>query len=128
MKRYSEKILDKKYNMNIIEIIKGIQERLHELIDIEDQLYLMLQKYKYTLAKSPESILYDIKRVIKKVQRNISYELKVLSKVVHNQHIDVSDSVNTGYSSTVREKSKPTKFSCSVNLFELDNHEKVTNF
>ncbi len=63
------------------EFLLNMQIRLYELVEIEDKLLNIIKisnsKYK--------DILYESKKLLRKVQKNISYELKILNNVVHSR-------------------------------------------
>jgi hypothetical protein len=66
---------------NDLECIKRIQQRLIELIEIENTVYHIINKSLHI-----HEIHKDAKMLLKKVQRNISHELKILSTVVHTNY------------------------------------------
>lgn len=63
-------------------VLFSIQQRLFELIEIEEQLLNMYTRYKFT----PKAVKQDIKKVITKVQYSISQELKFLTNFVHKKY------------------------------------------
>jgi hypothetical protein len=67
---------------NMQSVLFCIQQRLFELIEIEDQLLNMSTRYNFI----PKDIKQDIRKVIKKVQYSISQELKFLTSMIHKKH------------------------------------------